>query len=179
MERLEVMIGEKVSLVIPEREDSKIWYKWINDIENQILLNQRWATILIESEYDYYDNLKNFKNQKTFSIMIRENSKIIWNISLFDISDKNRNSEMWILICDKSEQNKWFWTEAIKLILKYWFEILGLHKIKLYVLSVNSRAKFVYEKIWFKQIWVAKEEVWDGKKYIDKIFMEIFREDFF
>lgn len=101
MERIEVMTWERVSLVVPEREDAKIWYKQMNDIENQIFLNQRWKIFLLESEYDYYDNLKNLNNQKTFSIMIRESWKIIWNISLFDISEKNRNATLWVLLWDK------------------------------------------------------------------------------
>lgn len=178
MERIEIMIWEKISLVVPEREDVKVWYKGINDIENQIFLNQRWALISLEAEYEYYDKLKTLKNQKTFSIMIRENGKIIWNVSLMEISDKNRNAEMWIMICDKTEQNKGYWTEAVELILKYWFEVLGLHKIRLLVLSTNSRAKYVYEKIWFRETWIFMEEIWDWEKYIDKIFMEIFRKDF-
>lgn len=62
--------------------------------------------MLLESEYDYYDRLKTTKTQKTFSIMIRESGKIIGNVSLMDVSDKNRNAEMGIMICDKSEQNK-------------------------------------------------------------------------
>lgn len=173
-----MMIWEKISLVVPEREDVKVWYKGINDIENQIFLNQRWALINLESEYEYYDNLKNIKNQKTFSIMIRENGKIIWNVSLMEISDKNRNAEMWIMICDKAEQNKGYGSETVELILKYWFEVLGLHKIRLLVLSTNSRAKYVYEKIWFREAWIFMEEIWDWEKYIDKIFMEIFRKDF-
>lgn len=178
MERIEMMVWEKISLVVPEREDVKVWYKGINDIENQIFLNQRWALISLEAEYEYYDKLKTLKNQKTFSIMVRENGKIIWNVSLMEISDKNRNAEMWIMISDKTEQNKGYWTEAIELILKYWFEVLGLHKIRLLVLSINSRAKYVYEKIWFRETWIFMEEIWDWEKYIDKIFMEIFRKDF-
>lgn len=178
MERIEMMVWEKISLVVPEREDVKVWYKGINDIENQIFLNQRWALISLESEYEYYDKLKTLKNQKTFSIMIRENGKIIWNVSLMEISDKNRNTEMWIMISDKTEQNKGYGSETVKLILKYGFEVLGLHKIKLYVLWNNDRAKAVYEKVWFKVSWILKEDLWDWDKYIDRITMEIFRKDF-
>lgn len=178
MERIEVMKWERISLVVPEREDVKVWYKGINDVENQIFINQRGVVMLLESEYDYYDRLKTTKTQKTFSIMIRESGKIIGNVSLMDVSDKNRNAEMGIMICDKSEQNKWYGSEAVELILKYGFEVLALHKIKLYVLWNNLRAKSVYEKIGFRENGIIKEDLWDGEKYIDRIFMEIFRRDF-
>ncbi len=112
---------EKISLIVPEREDAKIWWKWINDIEKQIFLNQRGRIVTLEWEYDYYDSLKNNKNQKTFSIMISEESRVIGNISLMNISDKNRNAEMGIMIADKNWQNKWYGTEAAFLILQYGF----------------------------------------------------------
>lgn len=178
MERIEVMKWERISLVVPEREDVKIWYKWINNVENQIFINKRGLVQLIESEYDYYDALKIITTKKVFSIMIHESQKIIGRVSLMNISDKNRNAEMGIMICDKSEQNKWYGSEVVKLILQYGFEVLALHKIKLYVLWNNLRAKSVYEKIGFRENGIIKEDLWDGEKYIDRIFMEIFRRDF-
>lgn len=179
MERIIVLKWEKVALVVPEREDSVLWYKFINDIENQIFLNQRWRLASLEAEYEYYDNLKNRNDKKMLSIMILESKKIIWSISLFDISEKNNNAVLWVLLWDKQEQNKWFWTETISLMLKYWFEVLGLHKIKLEALETNSRAIRVYEKCWFKEYWRAKEEYFDWDKYFDTVCMEILRKDYF
>lgn len=178
MKRIKVLEWERISLIVPERQDAILWYEWINDIENQTFLNQRWALISLESEYDYYDDLKNKKDSKTFSIMINENWKIIWNISLFSISEKNRNATVWVLLWDKKEQNKWYGTESLKLILKYAFEVLWLHKVKIQVLSINPRAKAVYEKVWFKICGVLKDEFFDWEKYSDEINLEIFRKDF-
>ncbi|PZM84978.1 hypothetical protein DLH72_02580 [Candidatus Gracilibacteria bacterium] len=179
MERIEVMIGERVSLVVPEREDAKVWYKQMNDIENQVFLNQRGKIFLLEQEYDYYDSLKNQINRRMFGIMVKETGKIIGNLSLFDISEINRNAVLGVLLGDKTEQNKGYGTEALNLILKYGFEVLGLHKIKLEVLATNSRAKKVYEKVGFKEVGIFKEDIFDYEKYIDKIIMEIMRKDYF
>ena len=95
MERIIVLKWEKVALVVPEREDSVLWYKFINDIENQIFLNQRWRLASLEAEYEYYDNLKNRNDKKMLSIMILESKKISWSISLCDISEKNNNAVLW------------------------------------------------------------------------------------
>ena len=43
MKRIKVLEGEKVALVVPEREDVEVWYRWINNLENQIFLAQRTA----------------------------------------------------------------------------------------------------------------------------------------
>ena len=92
---------------------------------------------------------------------------------------EREDSVLWVLLWDKQEQNKWFWTETISLMLKYWFEVLGLHKIKLEALETNSRAIRVYEKCWFKEYWRAKEEHFDWDKYFDTVWMEILRKDYF
>lgn len=168
---------KKVALVVPERQDAISWYEWLNDLENQFFIWQWWKIFTLEKEYDYYDSLKNEENQKTFSIMALESWKIIWNISL-TVSYKNRNAVLWVLIWDKKEQWKWFWTEAVELMLKYWFEFLWLYKIKLFVNEKNQRAKRVYEKVWFEVAWILKEEIFDWEKYIDNIYMEIFRKKF-
>ena len=178
MKRIKVLEGEKVALVVPEREDVEVWYRWINNLENQIFLGQRWRIMTLEKEYEYYDKL-DFEQQKTFSIMALEEKEIIWSFSLMNISFFDRVAFMWIMICDNSYKNKWFGRETVKLILKYWFEVLGLHKIKLEYLSTNIKAKKVYEKSWFKECWVWKEDIFDWEKYVDKVCMEILRTDYF
>ena len=179
MERIVVLKWDKIALVVPEREDVLPWYKFINDIENQIFLDQRWRLTYLEAEYDYYDKLKTQDDKKVFSIMVLETQKIIWSVSLFRISEKNHHATLWILLWDKDEQNRWFWTETISLILKYWFEVLCLHKIKLEALETNARARRVYEKCWFKEYWRAREEHFDWDKYFDTICMEILRKEYF
>ena len=108
-----------------------------------------------------------------------EEKEIIWSVSLINISFFDRVAFMWIMICDNSYKNKWFGRETVKLILKYWFEVLGLHKIKLEYLPTNIKAKKVYEKSWFKECWVWKEDIFDWEKYVDKVCMEILKTDYF
>ena len=76
MKRIKVLEGEKIVLVVPEREDVEVWYRWINNLENQIFLAQRWRIMTLEKEYEYYDKL-DFEQQKTFSIMALEEKEII------------------------------------------------------------------------------------------------------
>lgn len=178
-ERVKVLIWEKISLVVPEKKDINLWYKWVNDIETQTFISANfWKIFYKEDEEEYYENLRKKENDITFSIMINENWKIIWNTSLHNISYKNRNCLFWISIFDKENQNKWYWTETVKLVLKYAFEVLWLNKVKLTYVWLNERGKKVYERVGFREVGRLKDEVYIKWSYYDDVLMEIFREEF-
>jgi len=179
MERITVLSWEKISLVVPEKEDTKLWYAWVNDIETQSYLGSMYGEIIsLEAEEKYYDDIMKDTSTKLFCIYTEEIEKVIWNISLMWVDYKNRKAELWIAIFDKEQQNKWYGTESIKLILKYAFEVLWLNKVNLKFVKFNKRAQKVYEKIWFKECWRLKQESFVWWKYYDDIIMEIFAKDF-
>jgi len=138
-----------------------------------------WKIISKESEESYYDSLNKDDKNLTFSIYIESINKVIWNISLKNIDYKNSHCELWISIFDKENQDKWYWTESIKLIQKYVFEVLWLNKLYLRYLAKNNRAWKVYEKCWFVEIWRQKEHEYRFGEYIDNVMMEIMKKDYF
>lgn len=179
MERIKVLSWEKVSLIVPEKEDTKIWYAWVNDIETQSYLGSMYGEIItLEDEEEYYESIRKDTSTKLFCIYTEEFKKVIWNISLMWVDYKNRKAELWIAIFDKESQNKWYGTESIKLMLKYAFEVLWLNKVNLRFVEFNKRAQAVYVKIWFKQVWRLKKEIFINWKLHDYILMEIFAKDF-
>ncbi|OGI31196.1 MAG: hypothetical protein A2271_00390 [Candidatus Moranbacteria bacterium RIFOXYA12_FULL_35_19] len=58
-------------------------------------------------------------------------------------------------------------TEAVKLITKYGFEKLKLHRIYGYVFLFNEPSKKVLEKAGYKLEGILKKEAKKGNKYID------------
>jgi len=179
MERIKVLIWEKVSLVVPEKIDAEVWYKWINDIETQSFLGSMyWEIITLEDEQEYYEHIRKDKNTKLFSIFVNDINLVVWNISLMEIDLINRKCELWISIFDKEYREKWLWTESIKLILNYAFKVLWLNKVNLRYVDFNRRAWAVYEKIWFNECWRLKEEAFRNWKLYDDIYMEIFSRDY-
>ena len=51
----------------------------------------------------------------------------------------NRNAVVLISVFDKNYRSKGYGTEALSLLLKYAFEILGLHKVNLSYVIYNER----------------------------------------
>jgi RimJ/RimL family protein N-acetyltransferase len=64
-------------------------------------------------------------------------------------------------------------TEAVRLIVGYGFEHLGLHRISLEVYAHNPRARRVYEKVGFVAEGVLRQVLRDGDDWVDATVMSI------
>lgn len=178
-ERVKILTWENISLVVPEKQDVDLWYRWVNDIETSaFILVTFWKITYREDEEDYYEKMRNEKDGVVFCIYLEKEKKVIWNVWLSKISYMDMNCMLWISIFDKDNQDKWYGTEAMKLVLKYAFEVLGLNKVKLNYVDFNTRAKKIYEKLWFKEVWRLKNEKYMMWKFHDDVIMEIFKEEF-
>ncbi|ONI86623.1 GNAT family N-acetyltransferase [Saccharothrix sp. ALI-22-I] len=68
-------------------------------------------------------------------------------------------------------------TEAVRLIVGYGFEKLGLHRIALEVYAFNPRARRVYEKVGFVAEGVLRDALlWEGER-VDATVMSILAPD--
>ena len=179
MKRVIVMKWTKVSLVVPEKQDIDLWYEWMNNINiAKNLLNSFWNIWYREDEEDFYEKQKNDKDNIMFSIYLNNEERVIWNISLNWIDKLSRKSQLWISIFNEDKLSKWYWSEAIRLLLKYAFDLLGLNKVFLDHIEFNERANRAYKKVWFKEVWRYKNHHYVMWKYYDSILMEIFNDNF-
>ena len=137
-----------------------------------------WKTWFREDEEDFYEKQRQDKNSVNFCIYLEEEKKVIWNIDLTKIDKISRNSEFWVVIFDEKYLSKWYWTEAVKLLLKYAFEIIGLHKVYGRFVSFNKRWEKAYEKAGFKKVWVLKQQEYIMWEYYDQVLIEIFRDEY-
>lgn len=64
-------------------------------------------------------------------------------------------------------------TEAVRLIVGYGFESLGLHRVSLEVYAHNPRARRVYEKTGFVAEGVLRQVLRDGDAWVDATVMSI------
>ncbi len=64
-------------------------------------------------------------------------------------------------------------TEAVRLIVGYGFEQLGLHRISLEVFAFNPRARRVYEKVGFVAEGTLRQVLRDGDHWVDATVMSI------
>ena len=97
----------------------------------------------------------------------------VGSVYLRDIDRTHRRAEFGIFIGEQSQMGKGIGSECIRLIVRYGFDKLHLHKVFLRVLADNAIARKSYEKCGFMQEAYLKDEVCISGVYKDLILMRI------
>jgi RimJ/RimL family protein N-acetyltransferase len=112
-----------------------------------------------------------------FGIRTIEGDKLIGFIGFDGINWVDHNCYVAIGIGDREYWGKGFGTDAMRLIIRYGFTQLNLHRISLTVFAYNSRAIRSYEKCGFRHEGSIRDFILrDGKRY-EMLHMGILRRD--
>ena len=89
----------------------------------------------------------------------------------------HKNAELGIMIGDKRYWNKGYGSDAMRVILRYGFDRLQLHRIGLKVYSYNPRAYHVYKRFGFKKEGVGRQAILLRGRYYDDVHMGLLRSE--
>lgn len=84
------------------------------------------------------------------AFIIEYQERLIGAVRIHMINPLDRRAHLSIGVLDPTALGKGLGTEAMRLIAKYGFESIGLHRLTLRVLSYNERAIKAYEKVGFQ-----------------------------
>lgn len=121
------------------------------------------------------------RNEQTdrmdLAVIDRHTGNLVGEAVLNEYDEVTRNVNFRILI-GMSGQGRGIGSEATKLILKYAFEVLLLHKVSLEVFSFNPRAERVYVKNGFLLEGVRREDFRFEDEYIDTRIYGMLKSDY-
>jgi RimJ/RimL family protein N-acetyltransferase len=163
--------GRLVRLRALERTDLPACVKWFADPEVRANLLVDKPMSLAEEER-WFEGLAKRPDDVIFAVETLS-GKHIGNVGLHKIDRKNRNAEAGIVIGDKRFWGKGYGTDAMKLLLRYAFEDLNMHKVYLLHFAGNERARRSYEKCGFVKEGVLRDHVYKGGKYHDHPIMSV------
>lgn len=123
-------VGERVYLRPIELSDADGAYPtWLNDPE-VCRYNAHGDTLYTkEMAQSYIKSVSENPSVTVFAICLREDDRHVGNIALQQISLKNSNAELAILIGDPSVYGKGIGYEAGELLVDYAFSTLKLHRL--------------------------------------------------
>ena len=112
-----------------------------------------------------------------FIIVAKETGEFLGEVVLNEMDSVNRSANIRIGV-DTRHTGKGYGTEAMKLMLRYGFDTLKLHRIDLGVYTFNPRAIHVYEKIGFQREGILRDVLYSDGEFHDEIKMSILEEEF-
>lgn len=175
----EFLSGEKIFLMALEPEKmAELFNGWAGDTEYWRLANSDPVIpFSIESIKTWLDEHLYDRDNFFFAIKTIQDDRPIGDINLSGIDWIHRNAYLGISIGEREEWGKGYGTDAVRVILRFAFSELNLHRVSLTVFDYNHRAKRAYEKAGFRmegrQRGFLKRE---GQRW-DLIFMGILKRE--
>lgn len=170
-----VFLGERVSLrVMDECDATERYASWLNDPDVNRFLATKSATV---AELRDYIARKNRQTDTLyFGIFLQANDfPHIGTIKLEPIDLIEKKATIAVMIGDKSFWGKGLAPEAMKILIEYCFQTLGIEEINLGVVAKNIAAIRSYEKLGFREIKRDLAYVTYDDEVHDQVWMELKR----
>lgn len=114
---------------------------------------------------------------ETLAVEDEPGGKIIGFVGLGEVEWHHGDSFVGIGIGERDYWGRGYGTDAMRVLLRYAFDELNLHRVSLGVFEYNTRARRAYEKAGFVVEGRGRQELHrDGRRW-DMIFMGILREE--
>jgi RimJ/RimL family protein N-acetyltransferase len=169
--------GTKVDLVAVSTEYIDKYGKWINDPEVTDKLGDPKIPLSKGKEREWLESVLSGQGDGHVFTILTKKGEPIGNISFNHLDFRNSHGVLGIMIGEKRLWDKGFGTDAIKTLLRFGFEELGLRKIELFLDPGNKRALACYKNCGFVEEGRARKHIFHRGEYIDDLRMGILREE--
>jgi RimJ/RimL family protein N-acetyltransferase len=162
----------KVNLRELEYRDLEILNAWRNDVRLISNLGSGFNFISEETDKRWYENyLAN--RDKAVRLAIEVDGTYVGNVNLTNISFVNRSAEYSIFIGDPVYRGQGVGFIASSKTIEHGIENLGLQRIWLTVLSTNTPAIKMYEKLGFELEGTLRRALYKEGEFRDLMLMSL------
>lgn len=153
--------------------------EWANDLDTVRYLSARyWMPQSHADAADFVDHaMRAGTNGAFFVIAARDGGVYLGQIDLFSINWRLRSAEMAIVLGREGLRGKGIGGEAIGLLLRYAFTMLGLERVELEVAAENTRAIRCYQRAGFQIEGVKRHAFMVDGKHTDLTVMAVLAEE--
>jgi len=172
--------GDKVRLRAWERDDIRLrWEADQTDDATEVSLRD-WhePPRSLDQRLQEFDAALAEPDAAVVALIIEAEGRVVGDINLFEIDQRNRRSAIGLSIWSPADRNKGYGTDAMRALLRWAFSELNLHRIELSVDPANAPAIHVYEKLGFRREGCRREAHFAGGRYIDDLQMGLLRDEF-
>lgn len=164
---MNLLENNTIALRAPEPEDLDIMYLWENDTS----IWRISGTLVPFSKFVLKQYLENAgkdifeTKQLRFVIQLKENSRPVGAIDLFDFDPFHRRAGIGILIADPSDRRKGYAREALETVMEYCFQFLHLKQIYCNIAAANNESIKFFTAAGFTAVGEKKEWLFNGEAF--------------
>lgn len=173
-----ILRGDKVGLGPIRRELIPTYQRWMNTLEVTRTLAMPSRPMTLEREQQWFESEVSGSAAPTFTIYELLTLRPIGNTGFHVVDHVNDCAEFGIMLGEPDVWGKGYGTEATQLMLRYAFDVLGVHNVFLEVYASNVGAIRAYEKAGFKRIGVRRGAKVVGRMRYDVLYMDAVASDF-
>ncbi|MEN3010519.1 MAG: GNAT family protein [Candidatus Bipolaricaulaceae bacterium] len=174
-----MLSGENLRLRAIEREDIPRFVRWFNDPEVRrfLLMHEPLSRAREERWFEAYLARS---DELILAIEVLEGNEWvhIGNIGLHRVDLKNRTAALGIVIGEKAFWGQGYGREALRVLLRYAFFELGLHRVELETFAFNERALRCFEAVGFKRVGVRRQALFRDGAFHDVVLMDLLAPEF-
>ena len=135
------------------------------------------ATFRREDVARFLERIGPADDRTDWAILRQSDSRYMGEVVLNTLDADNLSMNFRISLQGTGDVNRGYGTEATRAVIAYAFDVVGLHRVSLGVLSFNPRARRVYEKCGFVHEGTERHALrWEGE-WIDQHRMAILSTD--
>lgn len=176
---LDPLKGKNLFLRPLEPSDLEILYAWENDHENWKVsqtLTPFSRSILQKYLDDSHLDLFQIR-QLRLVIQLNKGNKPLGLIDIFDFDPFHQRAAIGILIGEKSDRQKGYAAESLKVLLEYCFSVLVLNQVYCNILESNERSHNLFMNAGFTQNGIKRSWIRTSKGWEDEIFYQLLRQE--
>lgn len=175
--RTRELVGEGVELRRHHRENYPLYARWYGDEEVWRLTSWASGPMREAAVERLFRDRELSSVDDSFAIHREGRSEPVGVIGLMNVSEANSSADLSIIVGSAEDRDQGVGTEAIRLLLGYAFEELGLNRVGLSVFDFNEPAISTYEKIGFSHEGRLREAIRRGGSFHDAILMSVLAEE--
>ena len=168
--------GEMLRLRPVRADDADAMWEMVQDPEGKRLTGTT-ATFTRPQVDEWCATVSDRPGRIDLAITAGDADEYLGEIVLNEIDDVVRSANL-RLVMRPAYRGRGYGTEAIQLVLGLAFDGLGLHRVGLDVLAVNTRAHALYENLGFVLEGRLRDAYRDGARWCDAILMGLLEDEY-
>ena len=177
LRRSRKLVGEGVELRRHERANYPLYARWYGDEEVWRLTSWMAEPMRRAAVERLFEDRESSSMDDSFAVHWEGEDEPVGVVSLTNISQANSSADLSVIVGDEKDRDQGLGTEAIRILLGYAFEDLGLNRVALSVFEFNETAIYAYQKLGFEREGLLRQALWRDGGFHNAILMSVLAHD--